>query len=233
MASQLPPPPPPPKPGVDPHEADSGDFSNFFNDVRAAWERVGSPLMGLVAIAAIVYAGYTFFTQRAETARQLAWIDLYGATSPESLELLVDSTNNDAVRAVANLRAGDLLRDEALTADEADADAILGLARQRYQAVLDDAPHPVYELNALDGLGVVAESLLEAEAAQEHYETLKQRAGDAFPYWAELADQRLALLPTLNRRVEFAPDPEPPVDPLAETEPESETAPEAPANPAE
>jgi len=187
--------------------ADSGGFSNFFQDVSKFWNAFGTPLVGAIAVIAIVYAGYNLITSRAEASRQNAWIDLYSSPSPESLQLVVDVTKNPTVRAVANLRAADLLLAESVIASEPDAKAILGTARDHYQAALDDAPHDIFKLNALDGLGVVAESLYDTDQAQASYQKLKDLAGTDYPWWAALAERRLALLPDLAEAVVFAPEP--------------------------
>ncbi|MEM9882085.1 MAG: hypothetical protein AAF800_04110 [Planctomycetota bacterium] len=192
---------------------DSGAFSNFFNDVKWAWERVGTPLVAAVAVVAIVFAGYRLVTQRAEASKQTAWLDLYGATSPESLELAIDATNSASVRATAHLRAGDLLLEEATTAGEADAADILTAAAGHYERAIAEAPHPIYELNALDGLGVVSEAMHDTDAARSRYESLRERATPDFPYWSDLAEKRLAMLPRLAEPVAFAPEPEPQVEP--------------------
>jgi tetratricopeptide (TPR) repeat protein len=193
----------------DPHQpelADQGEFSNFFNDVRTAWDKFGTPVVGTLAVAAIVYAGYNIFTQRAREAEQNAWIDLYTATSPESLEVLTETINRPSVRAVANLRAGDLLLGEAKTAEPEDAAAILESAKGHYRAALEESEHVVYRLNALDGLGVAAESRGDFDAARGHYQQMQDLAGEDFPYWASIAETRLNLLPRLSEPVEFAPD---------------------------
>ncbi|MEM6458584.1 MAG: hypothetical protein AAF710_04255 [Planctomycetota bacterium] len=206
---------------------DSGAFSNFFNDVKWAWERVGTPLVWAVAIGAIAFFGYRMVSLRAEASKQTAWLDLYGATSPESRELAIDATNSPSVRATAHLRAGDLLLEEANTAAEADAADILAAVAGHYEQAIAEAPHPIYALNALDGLGVVAEARHDTEAARSRYEAVRERATPDFPYWIDLADKRLAMLPRLAEPVEFAPEPEP--EPL----PEGDVPSEAPAEPGE
>lgn len=200
---ETPGPPAPPEQ----HDLESqSEFSNFFSDVKLFWEKFGTPVVGVLAVAAIIFAGYNLITKRAKQARQYAWLDLYGSTTPDSLELVVDTTKNPAVRTAANLRAGDLLLAESNTANLEDAEAILNTAAERYQTALDDAPHVIFKLNALDGLGVVAESRYDTETARGFYEELKATAGEAYPYWTELADQRLALLPELSEAVVFAPE---------------------------
>ena len=186
---------------------DSGEFSNFFNDVAAVWDRFGNVIVGTVAVAAIVFAGYNLITKRAMAAKQNAWIDLYGSSSVESLQLVVDTTKNPAVTTVANLRAGDLLIAQSRTADAEDAQAILGEASDYYRAALEDAPHTLYKLNALDGLAVVAESRFEIDTARSRYEEIISLSGDQFPYWVSVAERRMALLPDISEPVVFAPEP--------------------------
>ena len=193
----------------DPHQAelaDHGEFSNFFSDVKTAWDRYGTPIVGGLAIIAIVYAGYNIFTKRAVQAQQNAWIDLYTATSPESLEVIAQTVNRPAVRTVANLRAADLLVAEAGTATDEDAPAILDTAKSHYTAALDEADHVVYRLNALDGLGVVAESLGRPDEARDRYRELAKQAGTSYPFWATLAERRLSMLDRPVEIVDFAPE---------------------------
>ena len=189
-----------------PELADHGEFSNFFSDAKTAWDRYGTPIVGGLAIIAIVYAGYNIITNRAVQAQQNAWIDLYTATSPESLEVIAQTVNRPAVRTVANLRAADLLVAEAGTATEEDSPAILETAKSHYTAALEEADHVVYRLNALDGLGVVAESLGQTEEARSRYQELSKQAGTSYPFWATLAERRLSILDRPVEIVDFAPE---------------------------
>ncbi|MEM7625514.1 MAG: hypothetical protein AAF333_07800 [Planctomycetota bacterium] len=203
---------PPKTPHSEPELEDSGEFSNFFNDVAAFWDRFGTPLVGILAVAALIFAGYNLITQRAIAAKQNAWIDLYGSASVDSLQLVVDTTKSPVVNTVANLRAGDLLIAESRAADGDKVQAILDNAAGHYQAALDGAPHTLYKLNALDGLAVVAESRFETDKAREYYEQIRMLAGDQFPYWVSVAERRLTLLPDLAEPVVFAPEPEAELD---------------------
>ena len=201
------PPPASPAPDGGFHDPDAGEFSNFFSDVRAAWDRFGTLVVGILLAASLLIFGYRFVQNRTETARQYAWTDLYSATTPDSLQLLGENVNSPSVAAVAYLRAGDLLLTEAATAAPADAEAIYGSAEQQYRAALDAADHPIYRVNAQDGLGVVAESRGDFEAAGQHYRQMRDAAGHAFPYWTAMADRRLALLDQVREPVTFAPEP--------------------------
>lgn len=199
--------PPANPPAPDPHELETeGEFSSFFSDIKAFYDKLGTPFVGILAVAAIIFAGYNLITKNREAALQNAWLDLYASTSPESLEVTADDTKNPAVRAKAHLNAGDLLLAESRTAAEEDAAAILTTAAGHYQAALDAAPHVIFELNALDGLAVVAESQYDMGKATDLYGQIKTKADGEFPYWVSLADNRLALLPELDEAVEFAPE---------------------------
>lgn len=199
--------PPQNAPAPNPTELETeGEFSSFFSDIKAGYEKIGTPVVGIIAIAAIVFAGYNLITKNREVALQNAWLDLSLSNSPESLEVFIEDTKNEAVRTVAHLRAGDLLLAESRTASEDDAAAILATAATHYQAALDDAPHLIYELNALDGLAVIAESNYDTAKASELYTQIKSKAEGEFPYWVNLAENRLALLPQLSEAVVFAPE---------------------------
>ncbi|MEM1447256.1 MAG: hypothetical protein AAGF84_14450 [Planctomycetota bacterium] len=202
---QATPPKNPPKPDFDPHAADTeGELSSFFSDIKTFYDKLGTPVVGVLAIAAIIFAGYNLISKNREAALQNAWLDLYASTSPESLEVTAQDTKNPAVRSKAHLNAGDLLLAESRTASEEDAAAILDTAQGHYEAALAEAPHVIYELNALDGLAVLAESRYDTVKAEEFYNQIKSKADGTFPYWVSLADNRLALLPSLAEPVEFA-----------------------------
>ncbi|MEM9419267.1 MAG: hypothetical protein AAGA25_09490 [Planctomycetota bacterium] len=192
----------------DPHEADmDSELSSFFSDVKYVYDKFGTQVIGGLAIAAIVFAGYNLLSKNREAALQNAWLDLYGSTTPESLEVTAEGNKNPAVRAKAHLNAGDLLLAESRTATEEDAPAILTSAAGHYQAALDEAPHLIFELNALDGLATIAESQYDTAKAGDLYNEIKTKAEGEFPYWVNLADSRLALLPQLTEAVEFAAEP--------------------------
>ncbi len=199
--------PPQNAPAPQPQELETqGEFSSFFSDIKAFYDKLGTPVVGVLAIAAIIFAGYNLITKNREAALQNAWLDLSLSNSPDSLEVFIEDTKNDAVRTVAHLRAGDLLLAESRTANEEDAAAILATAATHYQSALDEAPHLIYELNALDGLAVIAESQYDTTKASELYGQIKTKAAGEFPYWVSLAENRLALLPELSEVVVFAPE---------------------------
>ncbi len=87
------------------------------------------------------------------------------------------------------------------------------------------AGHPLYRLNAMEGLGVIAEARRDADLAKTRFEAVIAYA-DSMPgleRWSARARGHIEALPLLAERPVFAPEP-----PAAE-EPGAEAAAEAPA----
>ena len=201
------------------HELQENDLAAFFKNFGEFWEEYGTWIVGAVAAIAIVFAAYNLITSQIETAKQNAWLDLYGSVSYESYQLVAEEhSGKPAVVAAANLRGADLLlaqaneptrgEDEQETSGLLNRDEALATAESMYRAAHDAAPDLVFRLNALEGLGVVAESRYDLDAARERYTAIIDAAGEAYPAWRGRAEQRLAWLDELESGpVEFAPDP--------------------------
>jgi|GEM_PF-3600701 len=198
----------------DPHAPAPGEVSEFIDDAKRFWAANGSWIATTLLIFAVIFGGYRFLQNRTSTAREQAWSDLYGVNSQNLVDLVAEA-HPGAVRTLAQLRGGDLAlaKHQKLADPETSPEAaeLLTRAESRYQAALASAPHDIYRLNALDGLGVVAESRRDADAARKHYEALKQAAGDRFPAWTARTDRRLAMLNDLPAPVRFAPAPAAPL----------------------
>lgn len=199
----------------DPHAPAPGEVSEFIDDAKRFWAANGSWIAWTLIIFAAVFGGYRFMQNRASTAQEEAWSDYYGVNTQSLVDLVVEA-HPGAVQTLAQLRGGDLALAEhqKLTDPQADTE-LLNQAQSRYEAALASAPHDIYRLNALEGLGVVAESRRDTAAARGHYEALKQAAGDRFPAWAARTDRRLAMLDDLPAHVQFAPAPVPTPAPVA------------------
>lgn len=204
-----------------PPEHDQSDIASFFEGFTAFWNKHGTWIVGTVAVAAIIFAGYNLITKRAQAAQENAWLELYGSSTPESLRLVAETYKDPAVRALASLRAGDLLVAQA-AAPEADADPelLLNDAQEMYSNALDIASDTIYKLNALEGLASVAESRHDVETAKTYYQQMLDEAGDMYPSWVERTERRMELLPELAEPVVFAESPEP----EASQEPASDAA---------
>lgn len=220
----------------DPHAPAPGEVSEFIDDAKRFWAANGSWIATTLLIFAVVFGGYRFLQNRTSTAREQAWSDLYGVNSQNLVDLVAEA-HPGAVSTLAQLRGGDLALAEHQrlsdpVSDPAAGAELLDRAESRYRAALGSAPHDIYRLNALDGLGVVAESRRDADAARKHYEALKQAAGDRFPAWTARTDRRLAMLDDLPAPVRFAPAPasppaasdDPPGDASAAPTPDADAA---------
>ncbi len=209
----------------DPHAPAPGQVREFLDDAKRFWAANGSWIATTLLIFAVVFGGYNLLQSRKANQREQAWSDLYSVNSQNLVNLVTDA-HSGTVHTLAQLRGGDLaLAEHQKLTDPSTGTQLLDQAQSRYEAALNSAPHDIYKLNALDGLGVVAESRRDADAARKHYETLKQTAGDRFPSWTARTDRRLAMLDELPAPVRFAPAPEPaePADADADTEPTDET----------
>lgn len=212
-----------------PHEAPRSEVMETLDDWRAAWNRYGTPITAVIAAALIAYAGYNFFQASRTNAYNEAWSALAGSTAPASYRGVAEESSDPAVRQNARLAAADLLLDEAVrepfaTASEdqgASSDAAAGdpldQAEALYQATLDEAQsaragvagHPLYRLNALEGLAIVAEARRDEDLARERFEAVIAYA-DTLPgleRWSARARGHLEALPLLRSNPVFAPEP--------------------------
>ncbi len=220
------------------------------DDWRNAWNRYGTPITTVLAVILISYAAWNFFHANKQNAQNEAWSALAASTSPASYRGVAEDTGDAAVRQIARLAAADLLLDEAvrapLSADasQPEGDPLLQ-AEALYQATLDEAEaarsgvagHPLYRLNAMEGLGVVAESRRDADLARERFEAVIAYA-DSMPgmeRWSARARGHIEALPLLLETPVFAPEPPAAEEPEAEAADEAaaSTEPAAPAAPAE
>ncbi len=87
---------------------------------------------------------------------------------------------------------------------ESDLEQAAGL----YHRVLDQAEAPtVYRVNALLGLGAVAESRKAWDQAAKYYDQAAELAKDQLPFLAQQAQERRNLLSQLNQEIVFATQP--------------------------
>ena len=175
------------------HELQENDLAAFFKNFGEFWNQYGTWIVATVAAVALVFAGYNLITSQIETARQNAWLDLYGSVSYESYQLVAEEhSGKPAVVAAANLRGADLLlaqaneptrvtRTSPTTSGLLNRDEALATAESMYQAAYDAAPDVLFRLNALEGLGVVAESRYDLDAARQRYTVHHRRSRRGVP----------------------------------------------------
>lgn len=211
------------------HELQQNDLEEFFTHFGEFWSRWGNTILTTLLIVILVVTAWRFWTTSQANAFQEAWYDLaIAADQPAAAyQQVAESHSIPAVKALAYLRGGDAALGEALgtrmpmteagAEDTAPADpqAMVELAGQLYQQALDVSPAKLYRINALLGLGAVAEFHRDWNAAKLRYEQVLEAAGPGYETLRERAQIRLDLLDDLSQPVVFAPDAQP-----AATQPE-------------
>lgn len=127
------------------------------------------------------------------------------ATTPVPEESAIDNGTDDG--STEGESATDELPDLGIDeADTPDAEQALAEAEALYGVVLNESEHALFRINALLGLGAVAEARRDWAEAAKWYEAVAP-ISDAYPALALKAKTRLSLLPELEQPVTFAPDP--------------------------
>ncbi|MBI1337246.1 MAG: hypothetical protein GC164_09830 [Phycisphaera sp.] len=196
-------------------ELQQNDLEHFLTHFGEFWNKHGNKVLGVVLVVLLALFGIRYMKLRALERQERDWSELATSTSPESFERIAQDTSDPAVRAYANLKAGDLLLEQTLpetkndrdkTTDKRTNEELLNDARTRYQAAMQ-APESsiVLRLNALMGIAVVDEAQNKLDSARANLEKLKAQAKD-YPLIAQQADKRLAMLDRLEQPITFAPD---------------------------
>lgn len=204
------------------HDLKTNDLQDFIENFGDFWGKWGNTLLTAVAVVIIIFAGSRIYGDWTAQAREVAWTDLAGATSPQAADLVAsDHSGNTTVRILATLKAADLYLYEASrpapaenTAAPIDAGGdpienqrkdMLEKAETRYNTVLQmDAPI-IVQINAELGLASVSEGRQEWDLAKTHYENAAKLAGDRYVTLKTLTEQKLERLPQLSRNIVFGP----------------------------
>ncbi len=192
------------------HELEQNDLASALSDIKGFWAKWGTIIMLVIAIVAVTVMLINLTRTWRLNAVEGAWGDLAGATSPDVLEAVAADHSDVAVQAIARLDAADLLRVEAGSATDATSgQEKRDRAAKLYEQVLADAAHPVFAMNALQGLATLAETREDWESARTYYDQISATAGDRYPAWKQLAESRVGFLSMLKTAVTFAPEPAP------------------------
>lgn len=204
------------------HELQQNDLAEFLTNFGGWWNKNGTTVLAVVALAAAVFLGQKWVKTRAYQNHETAWADLAGSTSPESYRLTAETHDDATVKALAYLRGADLLL--ATAYQDADSDApgdeaaanqatspmqrspeeTLAEAATMYRGVLDNADaHAVLKLNARLGAASVAENLEQWDTARQHYQAVLEGAGPGYEALAEQATTRLGLIDQVSKTVNF------------------------------
>ena len=238
----------------------NSDFLYWLKEQGPNW------LLGVMLVLCAVL-GWNWWTQRQEAGRDQAWTEFAGADSPQALVEIADRRGGqDSIAVLATLEAADRYLEAVRSGKRPDRDpaaedsAVTPELRTQY---LDEADRlyqraassvdgkPTSETlllaSALFGRAAVAESRGDAAAAEAQLKAVQAATSDTYPALARIADDRLATLPSVMKRVSLPPKPAAPaaVQAATGTAPASTTdataldlnllntgnAPAAPANP--
>ncbi len=203
------------------HDLKENDLAEFLSNFGQWWNKWGNWILSAFVVFAVLFLVYRFWSNSVTTAHEDAWTDLAIENSPAGFAAIADAYSDPTVKVLAYLRGGDAALAETVTPDALEAEATgqtdadaeinakLDQAAAMYQQVLDATQKPVYRLNALMGLGAVAEMREDWDDARQRYESVAEAAGDRWPAFADQARVRLEMLPQLARPIAFAPEPEP------------------------
>jgi predicted negative regulator of RcsB-dependent stress response len=213
------------------HELKTNELANLLVKLKDWSDKYLNTVLTVVALAALVWAGYRFWSWRQENAVHAAWAevsranirDLTAGDAPlDQLRRVIADSPDPTVAAIARIRlaAGLVQR-----ADEAGGEARLSEAATELRNVVSSGVSDSLKAAALFKLASVCEGQRDLKAAREAYEQLvKTPVYDALPFKA-LAEDRLKTLDELATKVDLLPGSAPlPVPPSAASAPTSAPA---------
>ncbi len=198
-----------------PDDFEQDDLSSFLSGAKAWWDKHGTQVLVVILVIALGAIGWRMYQRHQEEAFENAWGGLARAENPQIILSLAEQYDNPTFKAMAYLKAGDLLRNRAESPapppaasqpaasqpaplSAADRQRLMTEAGSAYQKVIDTQKTP--ELlcdNARLGLAAVAESTGNWKQAAELYAAVQKDAGQRYP---QLADQAAYLLKTMPDR---------------------------------
>lgn len=195
------------------HELEQNDLQEFLAHFKQWWAKHGQSVMIIITVCVVAFAGYRLYRSSQVREHDAAWMDLATSTSPFSYSEVAEKHSDPTVRALAHLRAGDLLRKQAFvpTAEQdanPDPERDLNSAADHYQQVLDNSPGTAFTYNAYVGLATVEESRSNFDAARDYYEKAKAAAADEMPHVIARIDERIATIDRLSQPVVMVDRPE-------------------------
>ncbi|MEM6393802.1 MAG: hypothetical protein AAF797_13595 [Planctomycetota bacterium] len=193
-----------------------GEVREFFDKAKDLSGKYGNAVFGVLAIAALLYAAFTFYGY-IQQQRLVDATEALDAAGVDPAAYLAVADDHGMVANRAKLRAADLWLQQAnqpvsatFTAQQK-ADALTN-AGSTFQALIDSDAPAIYTLNARLGLASVLENQSNWDAAKQQYQAvIEQGNAEHYPALAGLAEARLALVDAIANPLPFAPEPEPEV----------------------
>lgn len=213
------------------HELKTNELANLLVRLKDWSDKYLNTVLTIVAAAALVWAGYRFWSWRKENAVHSAWAevsranirDLSAGEAPlDQLRRVISDAPDQTVAAIARIRLAVGLSQRA---SEAGGEARLADAATELRAVISSNVADSLKAAALFELASVCEGQRDLKGAREAYQQLLSTPQyDALPY-KSLADERLKTLDDLATSVDFLPGSAPkPVPPTPASAPASAPA---------
>lgn len=198
-------------------ELKQNDLQNFVTHFGEWWGKHQTKVLLIAIVAAVSILGVRWMKASAAAKHDATYYDLNISTSPADFKAIAADAGSDSIRAIAALRAGDLLLQEAtIPSTDANEDvtpkqreAKLEEANNLYKQVVSLDQNSLLTLNARMGMASVAESLGKWEDAAKVYESVKAEAAESNPIFAQRATAKLALIDRVKTSPTFAPEPKP------------------------
>jgi predicted negative regulator of RcsB-dependent stress response len=216
------------------HELKTNELANFLLKLKEWSDKYLNTVLTIVAVAALAWAGYRFWSWRQENAVHAAWAevsranirDLTAGDAPlDQLRRVIAEAPDPTVAAIARIRLATGLVQRA---GEAGGEARLSEAATELRNVVNSGEADSLKGAALFKLATVSEGQRDMKAAREAYETLINNPQYAALPFKTLAEDRIKTLDEIAARVEFLPGAAPlPTPPATASAPASAKATDA------
>ena len=199
------------------HELEENDLQEFLLNFREWWGRWGTYVLIVVALSCAAILIWITLSHRDAQARQSAWNDLATSNTPEILQKVASDHSLKTVKILASLRSADLYLAAYLKPAQKPASTQpnqndltpkqkLDHAQAMYRQVLSLADQPLFKINALMGLGSVAENRADWAQAKNDYQQAQTLAKQAsFTNLAQAAAARIHYVAKIQTKLVFAP----------------------------
>ncbi|MEM6553359.1 MAG: hypothetical protein AAF750_14680 [Planctomycetota bacterium] len=189
-----------------------GEVREFFDKAKDLSGKYGNAVFGVLAIAALLYAAFTFYGY-IQQQRLVDATEALDAAGVDPAAYLAVADEHGMVANRAKLRAADLWLQQANQPVSAEFTAeqkatALNNAGNTFQTVIDSDAPAIYTLNARLGLASVLENQSDWNGAKQQYQAvIEQGNAEHYPALAGLAQARLALVDAIANPLPFAPEP--------------------------
>lgn len=203
------------------HELAENDLSKLIGRWMEAFDEHANKILIAIVIAALIAAGFIYWTRTSRFQQESGWTELAASSSPEQFQAVADTFADSMVGDFALLRAANGFLQEGIRRSLSDRPASndrLEQAREAFESLIEKRTHPAIREPALLGLAMTleAQSSGDTEPAIAAYQQLL----DEFPQtrFRQWAVKRMDALKTGSAQEFYAwfheQNPQPPDLPL-------------------